>query len=549
MATRLPPLNNVARSPAVEETSPSSTSSLVPGHPVTSIAATFDSSSVVKVEDSPTPSALASADAETPVPDAGGAATAVAGRKRKLNSNSARGVANLTPEQLAKKRANDRQAQRAIRERTKAHIDLLEQQVRDLSSQKPYLDLQAALKQNEAVQMENRELKHGLKTVLEIIQPLLRDQANPDLLASAAAPASTKPTPSISVTSCFSDNSHHPSITRPSVSAGSSYAKPASTQPSAPSNLTFSPAAARRDITAAGSASFRIAFDYQRHNLAHGLDFGGTDERMGFNFLLDTSQQVPKVEGFRRCSEATRPPPPTNTASTYPAPLPAGATTEQSLSLPAHLTPIRNIAPTCTLDAILMDFLHHRQQETAKGVPKQNLVGPSYPSVSSLLNPERSVYSHPLSKVFTDILRTFPDIATLPEQVCVLLSMFLLMRWQIYPTRENYERLPEWLTPRPSQLLTPHPVWIDYLPWPRMRDRLVMSYQDYPFENWFIPFTRTLSVNWPYEATDCLLSTGDGDDLIINPVFERHMRNLSNWSLGPAFAEAYPSLIDTVKIK
>lgn len=177
MATRLPPLNELARSPALEETSPSSTSSLVPGHPVTSIAAISDSNSVVKVEDSPTPSALASADADTPAPDAGGAATAVAGRKRKLNSNSARGVANLTPEQLAKKRANDRQAQRAIRERTKAHIDLLEQQVRDLSSQKPYLDLQAALKQNEAVQVENRELKQGLKAVLEIIQPLLGDQA------------------------------------------------------------------------------------------------------------------------------------------------------------------------------------------------------------------------------------------------------------------------------------------------------------------------------------------------------------------------------------
>ncbi|RAH40963.1 bZIP transcription factor [Aspergillus brunneoviolaceus CBS 621.78] len=503
---------------------------------VTSIAAISDSNSVVKVEDSPTPSALASADADTPAPDAGGAATAVAGRKRKLNSNSARGVANLTPEQLAKKRANDRQAQRAIRERTKAHIDLLEQQVRDLSSQKPYLDLQAALKQNEAVQVENRELKQGLKAVLEIIQPLLGDQAKPAFRQIYLPQTCSR---SFSVGSRFHERQTHALDIR----------DPAGTQaPPSSTPLTFSPTAGRRNLTAAGPASFRIAFDYQRHNLAHGLDFGGTDERMGFNFLLDTSQQVPKVDGFRRCSEAPRPAP-ASTASTYPAPLPAGATTEQPLSLPAHLTPIRNIAPTCTLDAILMDFLHHRQQEAAKGVPKQNLVGPSYPSVSSLLNPEKSVYSHPLSKVFTDILRTFPDIATLPEQVCVLLLMFLLMRWQIYPTPENYERLPEWLTPRPSQLLTPHPAWIDYLPWPRMRDRLVMTYRDYPFENWFIPFTRTLSVNWPYEATDCLLSTGDGDDLIINPVFERHFRNLSNWSLGPAFAEAYPSLVDTTKIK
>ena len=56
-------------------------------------------------------------------------------------------------------------------------------------------------------------------------------------------------------------------------------------------------------------------------------------------------------------------------------------------------------------------------------------------------------------------------------------------------------------------------------------------------------------MNWPYEHTDCLLSMGDADDLIINPVFERHFRNLNNWSLGPAFADAFPGLVDTTRIK
>lgn len=272
--------------------------------------------------------------------------------------------------------------------------------------------------------------------------------------------------------------------------------------------------------------------------MTHGLDFG-TDERLGFNFLVDPSKTVPKVDNFRQATQVNQFPiyaPPVNPAVTDQPP-------------PAYLTLVRNSAPTCTLDAILLDFLHTRQREAAQGVPKQNLVGPPYPSVSSLLNPEKSMYSHPVSKVFTDILRTFPNIASLPEQVAVLYLMFLLMRWQIYPTAENYDRLPEWLTPRPSQLLTPHPPWIDYIPWPRMRDRLVMGHQDYVFENWFVPFTETLSVNWPYEATDCLLSTNECDELLVNPVFERHFRNLGNWSLGPAFAEAYPEMVETTKIK
>lgn len=117
-------------------------------------------------------SRFASVDADTPIPDDADSAS-TAGRKRKLSGLSARGVANLTPEQLAKKRANDRQAQRAIRERTKAHIDALEQQVKELSSQKPICDLQAALRQNEAIQAENRGLKDALKRVMDVVQPMV----------------------------------------------------------------------------------------------------------------------------------------------------------------------------------------------------------------------------------------------------------------------------------------------------------------------------------------------------------------------------------------
>lgn len=124
-------------------------------------------------EDSPIPPRAASIDVDGLLENG-----TISGRKRKLNSMSSRGVANLTPDQLAKKRANDRQAQRAIRERTKGHIEALEQQVRDLSSQKPYLDLQAALGENGRIRSENEELRRGLKAAMDILQPLI---AKPEL--------------------------------------------------------------------------------------------------------------------------------------------------------------------------------------------------------------------------------------------------------------------------------------------------------------------------------------------------------------------------------
>lgn len=95
-------------------------------------------------------------------------------KKRKPGSRaSLRGVANLTPEQLARKRANDRQAQRAIRERTKAQIEALEKKVRELSSSPPYQELQKIVAEKEAVQAENAEIKRRLAAVLDLVQPVV----------------------------------------------------------------------------------------------------------------------------------------------------------------------------------------------------------------------------------------------------------------------------------------------------------------------------------------------------------------------------------------
>lgn len=97
-------------------------------------------------------------------------------RKRKASTTGSRGIASLTPEQLAKKRANDRDAQRAIRERTKHQIETLEQKIWELQCQQPYQELQHVLRQKEAVEAENAEIKTRLTSILNLVQPLLADR-------------------------------------------------------------------------------------------------------------------------------------------------------------------------------------------------------------------------------------------------------------------------------------------------------------------------------------------------------------------------------------
>ena len=95
------------------------------------------------------------------------------GKKRRASTLTSRGVANLTPEQLAKKRANDREAQRAIRERTKNQLETLERRIEQLTAQQPYQDLQHVVRQKEVVEAENEEIKRRLSSVLAILQPIL----------------------------------------------------------------------------------------------------------------------------------------------------------------------------------------------------------------------------------------------------------------------------------------------------------------------------------------------------------------------------------------
>lgn len=132
---------------------------------------------------------------------------------------------------------------------------------------------------------------------------------------------------------------------------------------------------------------------------------------------------------------------------------------------------------------------------------------------------------------------------------------------------------------------------------PKLRDRLITTQPFIPFDSFFIPFTTTVSLNWPYKPQDCLLPASrinsalsstssmaasspfstavhagspqgpptpqpagstpgttiavakEDDQWLINPAFETHLRDLSNWSLGQAFRTTFPHFADAVHIK
>ena len=469
-------------------------------------------------------------------------------RKRKAGSNS-RGVASLTAEQLSKKRANDREAQRAIRERTRNQIQNYEDQIRELKAQQPYQELQTIVRQKDAIQAENEEIRRRLTAAVELLQPFVNAQAlqtddsterrfintgQNDAILELAHVAQqnvvgmTQPSPT------FSNDqyaySHMPARSIPNQPMHIQQQTIA--DPTTFPTPTSIPSSEHDRATDQAWPNQKTALTQQRESMQRSHELSQNGERLNFNFLIDSAIQ-------RSIYASTVPDRRSPAMQTHPV---DGSHAWSMLP--------KNCEPTCPLDKILLNFLTHRKQEHSRSS--------TYPSISKLLNPTTSTGSspavshsrgEPLSNLMTDIISKFPNISDLPERLATTFCMFIFMRWQIYPTPENYHRLPEWLTPRPSQIFTPHPAWMDNIPWPRMRDRIIHNSDDYKFDNWFVPFTTGLSVNWPYEEHDCLIITEGGGEPLLNPVFERHILRLENWSIGPQFVRAFPDLADTCLVR
>ncbi|KAK8232371.1 hypothetical protein HDK77DRAFT_261130 [Phyllosticta capitalensis] len=518
-------------------------------------------------------------------------------RRRTSGAPSSRGVANLTPEQLARKRANDREAQRAIRERTKNEIETLKNRIKELESQQHIHELHNALRQKDLVQAENEDIRRRLATVLSIIQPILGNHGLNELAAAAERspmqlPGARTPQP----VPISDQRAFHTSI--PAVATSAPPAQGPSSSPSSQTsnsrNWPFPGAPPTSNVR--GWNQQQPPFEQPRSNIHPDLEFAqGSDERLGVGFLVQNRPQLGLGIDKQDLSSGWDFNP-------------------QDRAIEVCTFFPRTLHATCPLDNVLIDFLRDSNSQVAQGMPLKTVAGPPYPNFTALMYPERAIQSHPLSRVFIDILGTFPGLTGLPEKVALFYIMFLYMRWHIDSNEENYERLPDWMTPRLSQTFVPHSMWQDYVPWPRLRDRLIslQSGQHINFDNFFIPFTTSLSLNWPYDPLDVLIpapsgggvnsssaaggpsinttasgipvdpateasplssrpeaaatesgelktaaeeTSGNGGDnashqeYMLNPAFEAHLRNLENWTLDPSFESTFPELAGYVKIK
>jgi hypothetical protein len=99
----------------------------------------------------------------------------------------------LTPSQLARKRANDREAQRAIRARTKEHIERLERELEEMKSRNSCdKTVQELLRKNKALEQELIALREALTMQTGRSYPPTRMYTTPRPTPQSTPPSSAE---------------------------------------------------------------------------------------------------------------------------------------------------------------------------------------------------------------------------------------------------------------------------------------------------------------------------------------------------------------------
>ncbi|OTA70682.1 hypothetical protein K449DRAFT_428232 [Hypoxylon sp. EC38] len=481
-----------------------------------------------------------------------------------------RSVSTLTPSQLARKRANDREAQRAIRARTKEHIENLEREIEELRSQH-HRDqtIQALLRRNKALEDELHQLRKStgiraadaseqFQSALNSSSPVrphsfshsassypmmqniaynsLSDATEPWAAGIPCSLSSTASSPTSSVgTDDFAGSNYIP------TSAPSAVFEPSSVPPQTRSP-TVSCVSGEGAFDEVKSETPRLWMSTAQHR--------AYDPNLQFSTLEHIPHAALPTTSDGRSTKPQRP---------------ADSSDWEMYVLTSH--------PSCRNDALLIEYIEdcRRLVNTTRGRTHTEVIfGPARPNAKPLLRKSTRVLSalgleqnqtqdlpsevpKSLSHPLLDLAAALFDCDHLNgalERVGSFLLLQGLVAWLIQPTKETYHRLGGILTPQPSQKTILHPQWIDLLFWPTLRDAVTRRQEIYANEEFRRIYGENLRIqNWNGGITGVLLPDHSTGAVYISKDFEEHIWALENWVMGEGFIKRYPDLAGLVNVE
>ncbi|CAI7676870.1 unnamed protein product [Penicillium discolor] len=135
-----------------------------------------------------------------------------------------------------------------------------------------------------------------------------------------------------------------------------------------------------------------------------------------------------------------------------------------------------------------------------------------------------------------------------PERLGTGWLTYHFSRWVIAPSPETYGRLPAFLRPVQGQMTTPHPLVLDFMPWPRLRLNLIRRWHVYgkDRDGLFGFMACCVKLRWPWNET--VLERNERNELCMKKAFYETIMSESGWGLTPEFIRRYPDLVEGMDI-
>lgn len=135
-----------------------------------------------------------------------------------------------------------------------------------------------------------------------------------------------------------------------------------------------------------------------------------------------------------------------------------------------------------------------------------------------------------------------------PERLGTGWLAYHFSRWVISPSPETYGRLPAFLRPVQGQMAVPHPLVLDFLPWPRLRLNLIRRWHVYgkDRDGLFGFMACCVKLRWPWNET--ILERNEQNELCMKKAFYETFMSESGWGLTPEFIRRYPDLVEGMDI-
>ncbi|KAM5369062.1 hypothetical protein ACJZ2D_009157 [Fusarium nematophilum] len=484
------------------------------------------------------------------------------GRTRKRS----RAVSSLTDEQVQHKRNVDRKAQRAFRQRTKDCITNLEGQFVQLQETCSQLRETCAQKDRalDSVRGQNRALLSCLTGISDLISETLsqardeesieargdENQSNEAHTEQSERTATQTEAPESRQTPTQNEASLQPTEIEPQPTEPVSDHQPIHTPDQPPTThqpvQTPDQAPPASSDEAIPSHTEHVSDQYAFY--ADDTTYHVASSHPGLPSPPSTNNH-PRNPYMHDCSvsqagAASSTMAHSETSGEFPTPCSAMIDPHHYVGPAAVFTVLPSHGPsTCPLDQILLDFLSSRREMVSNGAMVDSVIGPQKPAVRGLVDTEQGDSVHPVSGIMSRVLSTFPSVQ-LAEKLAFFFLMCHTMRWQIYPAKESYLAMPSWLRPTVTQITVPHAAWIDNIPWPGVRDILIENPDEYPFQLFSDYYSQNVTVNWKFDGLDAV-SNLDGEG-VLHSIFEKHIRNLKNWTVSREFEARFPSMTTAI---